>query len=139
MAAIWSSLELNIGIMCSCLPTLKPYVVRIFPRFFTSAKGSASGHAVLTIGGGASTKQRSTGPRPDDVGLKYLVKSDVYEGSWNGEDVQCSFVQPGESDVSGMRGIRVLTSVKQESRRGTMDRFGDDDTESTKDLVRDAS
>lgn len=39
MAALWSSLEVNIGIISSCLPTLKAVVTRVFPRFFTSAYG----------------------------------------------------------------------------------------------------
>jgi hypothetical protein len=34
-AATWSILELNTGIVCSCMPTLKPLVTRIIPRFST--------------------------------------------------------------------------------------------------------
>lgn len=34
-AATWSVLELNMGIVCSCLATLRPLVTRIVPRFFT--------------------------------------------------------------------------------------------------------
>lgn len=37
LAAIWSSLEVNIGITCSCLPTLKSLVSRWFPRAFHSS------------------------------------------------------------------------------------------------------
>lgn len=37
LAAIWSSLEVNIGITCSCLPTLKAMVARWFPRAFGSS------------------------------------------------------------------------------------------------------
>ncbi|EME86699.1 uncharacterized protein MYCFIDRAFT_99406, partial [Pseudocercospora fijiensis CIRAD86] len=33
MAAIWSSIEINVGIMCSCLPTLRC----LFPKIFRSA------------------------------------------------------------------------------------------------------
>ncbi|KAK4941088.1 hypothetical protein LTR10_018888 [Elasticomyces elasticus] len=31
-AATWSSLEMNIGIICSCMPTIKPIVDRVFPE-----------------------------------------------------------------------------------------------------------
>ena len=37
LVAIWSSLEVNIGIICSCLPTLKAMVARWFPRAFGSS------------------------------------------------------------------------------------------------------
>jgi hypothetical protein len=29
--AAWSSLEINVGIICACLPTLKPIVDKMFP------------------------------------------------------------------------------------------------------------
>ena len=40
LAAIWSSTETNIGIICSCLPTLKGCVQRFFPRFFPNASSA---------------------------------------------------------------------------------------------------
>ncbi|KAK0362253.1 hypothetical protein LTR91_012044 [Friedmanniomyces endolithicus] len=36
LAALWSSLEVNTGILCSSLPTLKTLVSRLFPQVFTS-------------------------------------------------------------------------------------------------------
>ena len=50
MAALWSNLEVNIGIICSCLPTLKTCVMRVFPKMFTSSRGTSTGHGVMTIG-----------------------------------------------------------------------------------------
>ena len=47
LAAIWSSLEVNTGIVCSCLPTLKAMVTRWFPRAFGSSyhlRGSDQSH-----------------------------------------------------------------------------------------------
>ena len=37
LAALWSSLEVNTGILCSCIPTLKAMVTRYFPRAFGSS------------------------------------------------------------------------------------------------------
>ena len=37
-AATWSSIELNIGIICACLPTLKPVVNHLFPKLLLSKK-----------------------------------------------------------------------------------------------------
>ncbi|KAH8650979.1 hypothetical protein BGZ60DRAFT_334095, partial [Tricladium varicosporioides] len=35
-AATWSTVEVNVGIICACLPTLKPLILWIFPRLFTN-------------------------------------------------------------------------------------------------------
>jgi hypothetical protein len=44
-AATWSSIELNIGIICACLPTLRPLLIRVFPRLIDSTRGIISGTA----------------------------------------------------------------------------------------------
>ncbi|KAL4866041.1 hypothetical protein BDV12DRAFT_187754 [Aspergillus spectabilis] len=38
--ATWSQIELNMGIICSCLPPLQPLLTRIFPRLLGSASRS---------------------------------------------------------------------------------------------------
>lgn len=35
-AATWSSIECNTGIICACLPTLRPLISRILPRFLST-------------------------------------------------------------------------------------------------------
>ena len=39
-AATWSSVETNIGIICSCLPLLRPLLIRWLPSTFSAAKYS---------------------------------------------------------------------------------------------------
>lgn len=39
-AASWSSVETNVGIICSCLPLLRPLMTRYLPHVFTSYKRS---------------------------------------------------------------------------------------------------
>ncbi|KAI9900974.1 hypothetical protein N3K66_005236 [Trichothecium roseum] len=39
--AIWSGLEINIAIICACVPALKPLFVKFFPRLITSFSDSA--------------------------------------------------------------------------------------------------
>jgi hypothetical protein len=87
MAALWSNLEVNIGIICSCLPTLKTCVMRIFPKMFTSSRGTSSGHGIMTIGGGMSGYGQGTGGRKkkrNSIGMQFLGRGkrtpDVYEG-----------------------------------------------------------
>ena len=40
LAAIWSSVEANTGILCSCLPTLRSVFTRLFPRLLGSFRSS---------------------------------------------------------------------------------------------------
>ncbi|KAL4951531.1 hypothetical protein BDW69DRAFT_201403 [Aspergillus filifer] len=39
-AATWSAIECNVGIICACLPTLRPLVSRIIPQFLSSLTAS---------------------------------------------------------------------------------------------------
>ena len=42
-AATWSNVEINLGIICACLPTLRPLIRRFFPRVLaTTCSHSAS-------------------------------------------------------------------------------------------------
>lgn len=34
--AIWSAVEVNVGVICACLPTLKPLFIRVFPSLMTT-------------------------------------------------------------------------------------------------------
>lgn len=40
---MWSSVEVNVGIICACIPTLKPLLIRILPSFSDGNRQSASG------------------------------------------------------------------------------------------------
>jgi hypothetical protein len=37
-AATWSSAELNVGIMCACIPAMRPVISLIFPRLLSSTR-----------------------------------------------------------------------------------------------------
>ena len=39
--AIWSGLEINVAIVCACVPALKPLFVKVFPRLITSFSDSS--------------------------------------------------------------------------------------------------
>jgi hypothetical protein len=39
-AASWSAIECNTGIICACLPTLKPLIARLFPGMISTFNGS---------------------------------------------------------------------------------------------------
>lgn len=47
--ALWSTIEINVGLMCACLPTLRLILVRMWPRVFGSTLSTVSdSHATNT-------------------------------------------------------------------------------------------
>ncbi|RLL95029.1 hypothetical protein CFD26_101863 [Aspergillus turcosus] len=42
--AKWAMVEINVGIICACLPVLRPLVLRVFPRLLGSKNSSADKH-----------------------------------------------------------------------------------------------
>lgn len=41
--AWWSTIEINLGLICTCLPTLRPMLVSIAPRVLGSVTGGSRG------------------------------------------------------------------------------------------------
>lgn len=39
--AYWSAIELNVGILCACLPTLRPLIKKFAPRLLGSSQGES--------------------------------------------------------------------------------------------------
>ncbi|KAK3670136.1 hypothetical protein LTR78_009983 [Recurvomyces mirabilis] len=133
-AAIWSSVELNTAILCSCLPTLKTCVSRYFPRFFGNTRHTHSGsraavantntHRLKTSQNRIGFDELSRGLSGRGDGLqKSMIQSRV-----NGSDDMDldSLEQHGHHVEEGQ--IQVVTVVEQEEQR-----HGDGD--STKGLV----
>lgn len=144
MAALWSNLEVNIGIICSCLPTLKTCILRVFPRLFSSHKATESGRAVATIGGNASGPGLSRRKR-DSIGLHFLSHghnaTEIYQGPGSDEDMERTQIRPGSAqDHTGKDDdhIQVTTVVQVEQEDSPAARIdsGRSDTESTRKLVR---
>jgi hypothetical protein len=68
LAAIWSNLEVNIGIVCSCLPTLKAMVTRWFPRTFNSSYLRGSDHSHEQNGRANGAENGYVGKKNDSSG-----------------------------------------------------------------------
>jgi hypothetical protein len=63
-AFIWSSVEPCIGIICACLPTLRPLIRRIFPNWLESERqGQSTG---LSYKSGTSYRSSGKAFRPQD-------------------------------------------------------------------------
>ncbi|OAG12116.1 uncharacterized protein CC84DRAFT_1080938 [Paraphaeosphaeria sporulosa] len=68
-AATWSSIETNVGIICSCLPCLRPLVTRYLPGVFsnTSSRSEQSGKSKEVRRGSRNTFSRRTGEASTNV------------------------------------------------------------------------
>jgi len=72
-AAIWSSIEINVGIICSCLPCLRLIAARFLPAVFSSNNAANSAqqctHSIYR-------RQSEPGTMLGPVGTKYAHSSD---------------------------------------------------------------
>jgi len=59
-ALMWSAVEVNVGIICACIPTLKPLVKRILPSMITDRSRSGSGSNIEKSGSFSSQPQRDS-------------------------------------------------------------------------------
>ncbi|KAL5374832.1 hypothetical protein DPSP01_011668 [Paraphaeosphaeria sporulosa] len=68
-AATWSSIETNVGIICSCLPCLRPLVTRYLPGVFsnTSSRSEQSGKSKEVRRESRNTFSRRTGEASTNV------------------------------------------------------------------------
>ncbi|KAI1459219.1 MFS general substrate transporter [Annulohypoxylon moriforme] len=59
LSLMWSSLEVNVGIVCACIPTLKPLIRRILPSMLVDPNGTrAYDKGSSTDGNGSSNNGR---------------------------------------------------------------------------------
>ncbi|CAK7267863.1 hypothetical protein SEPCBS119000_002767 [Sporothrix epigloea] len=50
MSFMWSAVEVNVGITCACIPTLKPLIIKIFPALVIDPYASSYGNSSHTRG-----------------------------------------------------------------------------------------
>ena len=60
---MWSAVEVNIGMTCACIPTLKPLVVRLLPQMLVEQTGGQNGKCTKDV-----AAQGSCPPRSGDSG-----------------------------------------------------------------------
>jgi hypothetical protein len=82
----WSNIEINVGIICACMPTIRVILVRIFPRIMGTTKnttrswGAYGDRSTYTKGGSAiasrATKDMDAG-RFDSHAITYVKTFEV--------------------------------------------------------------
>jgi len=117
-AALWSYLELTIAIMASCLPTLRPFMAKFFPRFIHSS-------APIKGSGGSQGGQVTWGAsdRNKIVPMPYSKVSESTEPFSSDPELGMLDLQPAASRGRGdMEGYKAV--VAQRGKNETVIRSG---------------
>ncbi|KAF1828047.1 hypothetical protein BDW02DRAFT_303026 [Decorospora gaudefroyi] len=118
--AYWSSIEMNMAIVCATVPALKPLVVKVVPSF--SKRHNSGGYGTGMSGGSGSKR----------LGIRSTVKRTVDEEIEMGSP---SSKQPYAKDPVGdaMYSKNIFVSTQLEQQFEEISRVSD--SESQKDLV----
>jgi hypothetical protein len=92
-AATWSSVEINVGIICSCLPLLRPLLTRFLPNIFT------------------------TRVRTDNLGPKRYATIQSTHGSKFGRSRDGESIEMGKHEYDG--DIQVVTDISVQVEGGS--------------------
>lgn len=64
----WSAIELNVGIICASMTTLRPFVARMFPGVFATIKSTKRPAYIMVSGGGQSAVLSQNDPSSSNLG-----------------------------------------------------------------------
>lgn len=125
-AATWSAVECNVAIICASLPSLRPFVSRLFPRLFSGVGSSQRTKDAKSNSHGPFSNINASAIGGGDPESEFNLFSLT---SRKGRDDDSS----KESDsLKKMGGIKVTTMLSQESVQRT------DDSASDRKLVMNA-
>ncbi|KAI5361671.1 hypothetical protein Slin14017_G084040 [Septoria linicola] len=128
LAALWAALEATVGIIASCLPTLKGLVTKYFPSLIATASGSRGGGdntpaIELSRTGKSETTLTTERSRSETWDPKLGGRSKMWgrSGKVRIKEVETdisSLISPDEHDFAEKRGdgITVTTVVEQVER-----------------------
>jgi hypothetical protein len=86
--SLWSTVEINVGIMCTCMPTLRLILVRLFPTL----GGSSYAKGYYNTGGAGTGGAHVSGSRMTRTSQKRTLV-----GNLTGRSDHTATVQPGDS------------------------------------------
>ncbi|KAM6525676.1 hypothetical protein FALCPG4_011214 [Fusarium falciforme] len=132
---LWSMAELTSALICACLPTLRPFVVRYFPglasKFTRSSGGYRGGHGSRihstpgklskSTGRGAdrlfndnnATFEMQRQYSSDGIGYSRHRSDEDLVAMWPADVINAAAVEPGSVRNMPIRGIKVKTETIQ--------------------------
>lgn len=102
----WSTIEINVGIICTCMPTLRLILVRIFPkvlgttqRYYANyaSKGSRGQSRSRQAGASVTSNAEHSQHRVDPRGIT-CHKTYVVEYGENNDEIQLVIMRDSERD-----------------------------------------
>ncbi|KAL5116293.1 hypothetical protein ACEQ8H_005851 [Pleosporales sp. CAS-2024a] len=92
----WSNIEINVGIICACMPSLRVILVRIFPKILGDTRNTGNKYARYGsrsgLGGGSALRSGLGGKSKDPHPITYTKSFAVRQG----ESDETSLVQMDE-------------------------------------------
>lgn len=126
-AAYWSSVEVNVGIICACLPTLKAFMSRFFPKLLGVNSSSNNGGVGSTTRGTSGFRKSMFG----NNGVPTMNRSMLRSQRGGGDGMGDLEMQKGLTTMDEGNKIQVVTVVAQELEELRED---DDDKSSTHEI-----
>ncbi len=101
-AGMWSTIEVNVGIICICMPTLRLVLVRLFPALATSSNGYQQSSAGQKL---SDRIRKAQGQIDENSGLKLdrtQSGTGVALGKPSGAVRQQRFAVPSDDDEASL-------------------------------------
>ncbi|KAK3377849.1 major facilitator superfamily domain-containing protein [Podospora didyma] len=67
LSLMWSAVEVNVGIACACVPTLKPLIIRILPAMILDPHGTRRRSSIHAQGGQNGTSDNTKPTNSEDT------------------------------------------------------------------------
>jgi hypothetical protein len=99
----WSNIEINVGIMCACMPSLRVILVRMFPKVLGTSTGVSHGHygsRSRELGGASVVSGKKSSGHLDLHTITYTKSFAVQHG----ESDETSLVQMADFGAKPSRG-----------------------------------
>jgi hypothetical protein len=81
----WSTIEINVGIICACMPSIRVVLVRIFPRVFGSTRNNTN--PLSSFGGSKPLTGGRLGHNKDGSVITYTKTFDVQHQDRNNDEI----------------------------------------------------
>ncbi|EAT87840.1 hypothetical protein HBI56_117970 [Parastagonospora nodorum] len=111
-AIYWNAIEINLAIVCACVPTLKPLVVQIIPVFASRGSENSSGRKSGSLKWSKLARQFR---RLDGNDVAVARSTDVEQGSMGSELKSITALPPMQREPSSKVAIRVTHDIQQQS------------------------
>lgn len=149
LSFMWSTVEINLGIMCACVPAMKPLVRRFLPSWVidhTTSRGNsgtrASDEAQFHPDIAENSRRRPDQESPPDTPISPLSKPPVAQQALRGHDEPLGMMDfltsPEMGDLSRMERTSTAATIApttRSTRRGSMTFFDFVDTHQKKNIT----